>query len=206
MKQNDKSFIIVLLITIILCAGIGVLIIKSGESYDPVLYSEVYEELEEVEEYIANITPQEVIEEEKDSEVEEFDKYNKQGKIIAILTIDKLGVKYPVLKEMTDENLKVAPTKFWGADPNEVGNFCVAGHNYGNAKYFSKLSQLSIGDVVKVMDTKGSNVAYKVYSKEIINENDSKCTSQLTNGKKEVTLITCTDNKSQRLAVKCVEV
>ena len=46
MKQNDKSFIIVLLITIILCAGIGVLIIKSGESYNPVLYSEVYEELD----------------------------------------------------------------------------------------------------------------------------------------------------------------
>ena len=56
------------------------------------------------------------------------------------------------------------------------------------------------------MDTKGVNVAYKVYSKEVIDENDSTCTSQLTDGKKEVTLITCTDNKSQRLAVKCIEV
>lgn len=205
MKQNDKSFIIVLLITIIVCAGIGVIIIKAGESYNPVLYSEVYEELEEVENYIANTENQDIAEV-KDNDVEEFDNYNKQGKIIAILTIDKLGVKYPVLKEMTDENLKVAPTKFWGADPNEIGNFCIAGHNYGNAKYFSKLSKLSIGDIVKVMDTKGINVAYKVYSKEVIDENDSTCTSQLTDGKKEVTLITCTDNKSQRLAVKCIEV
>ena len=201
MKQNDSSFLIVFLITIIICAGISFLIIKAGESYDPILYAEVYEELEEVENYINNVNNVEELEE----DVKEFDNY-KKGKIIAILTIDKLGLKYPVLQEMTEENLKVAPTKFWGADPNEIGNFCIAGHNYGNAKYFSKLSKLDIGDIVKIMDTKGADISYKVYSKELINENDSECTSQLTDGKKEVTLITCTDNKSQRLAVKCVEV
>ena len=204
MKQNDRNFIIVLLVTIIACAGIGVLIIKSGESYDPVLYSEVYDELEEIESYFANTNTEHS--ETLDEDIETFDNYNRQGKIIAILTIDKLGVKYPILKEMTDENLKVAPTKFWGADPNEIGNLCIAGHNYGNAKYFSKLNKLSLGDMITVMDTKGENVSYKVYSKEVINENDLECTSQLTNGKKEVTLITCTDKKNQRLAVKCIEV
>jgi sortase A len=204
MKQNDKSFIYVVLISIIVCASIGFLVIKSGESYDPVLYSEVYDELEEMENYITN-NAQYNVEDVNATDINEFDSY-KQGKIIAILTIDKLGLKYPVLKETTDENLKVAPTKFWGADPNEVGNFCIAGHNYGNAKYFSQLSELVVDDVVKVMDTKGTNVSYKVYAKSVINENDLECTSQLTNGKKEVTLITCTDDNSQRLAIKCVEV
>lgn len=210
MKQNDKSFIYVILISIIVCAGIGFLVIKSGESYDPVLYSEVYAELEEVENTIANnppvkenVTKNEV---KNNTELDEFDKYSKQGRIIAIISIDKLGVKYPVLKDASAENLKVAPTKFWGADPNEVGNFCVAGHNYGNSKYFSKLSNLVIGDIVKVMDTKGNDVSYKVYAKDVIGEDDSSCTSQMTDGKKEVTLITCTANKSERLAVKCVEV
>ena len=210
MKQNDKSFIYVILISIIVCAGIGFLVIKSGESYDPVLYSEVYAELEEVENTIANnppvkenVTKNEV---KNNTELDEFDKYSKQGRIIAIISIDKLGVKYPVLKDASAENLKVAPTKFWGADPNEVGNFCVAGHNYGNSKYFSKLSNLVIGDIVKVMDTKGNDVSYKVYAKDVIGEDDSSCTSQMTDGKKEVTLITCTANKSVRLAVKCVEV
>lgn len=56
------------------------------------------------------------------------------------------------------------------------------------------------------MDIKGNDVAYKVYEKNIINENDSSCTSQMTDGKKEVTLITCTANKAERLAVKCIEV
>lgn len=210
MKQNDKSFIYVILISIIVCAGIGFLVIKSGESYDPVLYSEVYAELKEVENTIANnppvkenVTKNEV---KNNTELDEFDKYSKQGRIIAIISIDKLGVKYPVLKDASAENLKVAPTKFWGADPNEVGNFCVAGHNYGNSKYFSKLSNLVIGDIVKVMDTKGNDVSYKVYAKDVIGEDDSSCTSQMTDGKKEVTLITCTANKSERLAVKCVEV
>ena len=56
------------------------------------------------------------------------------------------------------------------------------------------------------MDTKGNDVSYKVYAKDVIGEDDSSCTSQMTDGKKEVTLITCTANKSERLAVKCVEV
>jgi LPXTG-site transpeptidase (sortase) family protein len=204
MKQNDKSFIYIVLISIIVCAGVGFLIIKSGESYDPVLYSEVYEELDEMENYITNNSKYNT-EDVDETDLNEFDSY-KQGKIIAILTIDKLGLKYPVLKETTEENLKVAPTKFWGADPNEVGNFCIAGHNYGNAQHFSGLSNLVIGDIVKVMDTKGISVSYKIYAKNLINENDLECTSQITDGKKEVTLITCTDDKSQRLAIKCVEV
>lgn len=207
MKQNDKSFIYVILISIIVCAGIGYFVIKSGESYDPVLYSEVYEELGEVENYITNNSQyNNQVPKEKNTELDEIDNYRKQDRIIAIISIDKLGVKYPVLKDTTDENLKVAPTKYWGADPNEVGNCCIVGHNYGNSKYFSKLNNIDIGDIVKVMDTKGNDVSYKVYAKNVINENDVSCTDQMTDGKKEVTLITCTANKTERLAVKCVEV
>lgn len=202
MEQRDKSFIYVLLISIIVCALLGFLIVKSGESYDKELYSDVYEELDELEEYI---TDNSKYNKEIDTIEYESDNY-KRGKIIAIMTIDKLDLKYPILKEDTEENLKVAPAKFWGADPNEVGNLCVVGHNYGNSKYFSKLSSLVDGDIVKVMDTQGNDVSYTVYEKKVINENDLSCTSQLTNGKKEVTLITCTDNSIERLVVKCIEV
>lgn len=202
MEQRDKSFIYVLLISIIVCALLGFLIVKSGESYDKELYSDVYEELDELEEYI---TDNSKYNKEIDTIEYESDNY-KRGKIIAIMTIDKLNLKYPILKDDTEENLKVAPAKFWGADPNEVGNLCVVGHNYGNSKYFSKLSSLVDGDIVKVMDTQGNDVSYTVYEKKVINENDLSCTSQLTNGKKEVTLITCTDNSIERLVVKCIEV
>ena len=202
MEQTDKSFVYVLLISIIVCALIGFFIVKSGENYDTKLYSEVYEELDELEQYI---TDNAKYNKEIDTIEYESDNY-KRGKIIAIMTIDKLNLKYPILQEDTEENLKVAPAKFWGADPNEVGNLCVVGHNYGNSKYFSKLSSLLAGDVVKVMDVKGNDISYRVYEKKVINKNDLSCTSQLTNGKREVTLITCTDNSIERLIVKCIEV
>lgn len=202
MKQSDKIFIYVLLISIILCAVVAIIIVKSTETCDKNLYSEVYEELEDFENYITNNSKYnqsiEPIEHEEDN--------YKRGKIIAILSIDKINLKYPILQEDTKENLQVAPTKFWGADPNEIGNFCVVGHNYGNSKYFSQLNTLNKGDTVNVMDKKGNSVDYKVYQKNIINEKDLSCTSQLTNGKKEVTLITCTANSVERLVIKCVEI
>lgn len=194
MKQNDRSFLYVILISVIVCGLVGFAIIKSGESYDKELYAEVYEELEEFGQNPANNT---VLDNEED--------YSNK-KVIAIITIDKIGLKSPILREQTEENLKVAPVKFSGVDPNEVGNFCIAGHNYGNSRHFGKLSSLTNGDIVKIKDAKGNNLEYKVYSTKIVNENDLSCISQGTDGKKEITLITCTKRSNERLAVKCVEV
>ena len=223
MEQNDKTFIFVILITIIVSSLIGYVIIKSGETYDKELHAEVYEEYEEFEtiskqeqqlpvvepekEYITNNSQynKDIEENKKVEEIEYETEVKNKGKIIAMITIDKLGINYPILNEDTAANLKVAPVKFWGPNPNEVGNFCVTAHNYGNAAYFSKLHLLAEGDIVEIMDRKGTNVAYKIYKKMIINENDVTCTSQRTNGKREVTLITCTANSHERLVLKCIE-
>ena len=45
-----------------------------------------------------------------------------------------------------------------------------------------------------------------VYSKYEVVPEDVSCTSQKTNGKKEVTLITCTDDSKHRVIVKATEV
>ena len=81
--------------------------------------------------------------------------------------------------------------KYWGANPNEVGNMVVLGHNYKNNKFFGKLPQIEIGAIVKITDLKGKTLDYKVYDTYVIDPEDSSCTSQLTNGKTEITLITC---------------
>ena len=44
---------------------------------------------------------------------------------------------------------------------------------------------------------------YKVYDKYIVNATDMRCTSQETNGKIELTLITCDNDNTKRLVVKC---
>ena len=45
------------------------------------------------------------------------------------LVIPKLSIKYPVINETTEEYLKIAPTKLFGPNANEVGNLCIIGHN-----------------------------------------------------------------------------
>ena len=124
----------------------------------------------------------------------------------AILNIPSLEIEYPVLSETSDSLLKISLNKLWGPNVNEVGNYVIVGHNYKSKKMFGKLSEIKLGDIIKLTDLKGRTVQYAVYDKYVIEPTDVKCTSQLTNGKREVTLIKCTNAGKQRLAVKAREV
>ena len=123
-------------------------------------------------------------------------------KIIGKLSIPSLNIKSDILSATSDALMKIALNKYWGANPNEVGNMVVVGHNYKGSKFFGKLYNIKIGDIVKVTDSKGKTLDYKVYDKYVIDPYDTKCTSQLTNGKTEITLITCYNNGTQRIVVK----
>jgi len=123
----------------------------------------------------------------------------------SILSIPRLGIQYPVLSETSDELLKISLNKFWGGSPNSVGNYCIVGHNYRSGKMFGKLSQINTGDTVYLQDMSGKKLAYQVYDKYVVYPEDVACTSQVTNGLKELTLITCTNGGKQRLIVKCRE-
>ena len=125
---------------------------------------------------------------------------------IATINIPKIGVNYPILSETTTELLKISPCKFWGADPNKVGNFCIVGHNYRNSLFFSKVPTLEYGDIIEITDLSGKTVKYSVYDKYQVDPNDTSCTSQLTNGRTEITIITCTDDSKQRVIIKATAV
>lgn len=131
---------------------------------------------------------------------------------IATINIPKINVTYPIIDgstgstEETADLLKISPTKFWGPEPNEVGNLCIVGHNYRNTRFFSKVPTLESGDIVEITDLSGKTIQYKIYNKYQVDPTDVSCTSQLTNGKKEITLITCTDDSRQRVVVKAREV
>lgn len=124
---------------------------------------------------------------------------------IATINIPKLewDTPYPILDHWSDELLKISPCKFHGCDPNEVGNFCIVGHNYRNNLFFSKVPKLvGNGDIIEIEDTYGRKIKYVVYDKHVVSENDTKDTSQITHGKKEITIITCTDDSKERVIVK----
>lgn len=132
----------------------------------------------------------------------------------AIITIPKIDITYPVLSETSDELLSISVNRYWPKPdklkPNEVGNYCIVGHNYRNGKMFGRLNELVNGDIIVLEDMTGRKVQYAVYNTYIVNPDDTSCTSQLANGKpltrRELTLITCTNYGTQRLVVKCREV
>ena len=123
----------------------------------------------------------------------------------AILDYPKLGINYPVLSEESEDLLKVSLCKYWGPNPNKVGNYCIVGHNYLSGKMFGKLSSAAIGEEITLTDLNNNKVTYVVYNRYVVEPTDVSCTSQLTNGQREITLITCTNYGKQRLVVKARE-
>lgn len=122
---------------------------------------------------------------------------------VATIYIPKINVNYAVFSRTSDALLKMSPTKFWGPEPNEVGNFCIVGHNYHDTRFFSKVPSLEHGDTVELTDTAtGRTLTYALYDKYTVEPDDVSCTTQHTNGKKEVTLITCTWDSQKRVIAK----
>lgn len=122
--------------------------------------------------------------------------------VIAILNIPKLEIQYPVLSSTSKELLKVSLNKYWGPNPNKEGNLCIVGHNYNDERFFGKLHKIENGDEIELTDMTGKTKAYYVYDTYIVDPDNTKCTSQKTNGETEITLITCTKNFKQRFIVK----
>lgn len=125
---------------------------------------------------------------------------------IGTVNIPSINVNYPILSTYSDALLKIAPCKFHGPNPNEVGNLCIAGHNYRNSKFFSKVPTLESGDIIEITDLGGNTMQYGVYDKFIVAPDELECTSQLTGGRREITLITCTNDNKQRYIIKAREI
>ena len=46
------------------------------------------------------------------------------------IEIPKIKINYPIFSNLNEELLKIAPCKFYGNNLNDIGNICIAGHNY----------------------------------------------------------------------------
>ena len=79
----------------------------------------------------------------------------KKNFVIGILKIDKIKLDYPILSEVSEDLLKIAPCRFAGPLPNNVGNLCIAGHNYLDNTFFARISSLKIGDEFTVYGLDG---------------------------------------------------
>lgn len=125
--------------------------------------------------------------------------------VIGLLKIDKIDLIYPIISNSSEELLTISPCRFFGPMPNEVGNLCIAGHNYANQKHFGKLSFLEQGDIFQIYDLSGNFLNYIIYDKLEVLADDTSCINQNTNNTREVTLITCNTIKGTRIVIKAKE-
>ena len=125
----------------------------------------------------------------------------ESAEILGFISISSINLRYPILSNISEDFLRIAPCKFYGQNLNDIGNFCIAGHNYDNGEFFSNLRLLNIDDYIEIYNLDGSFISYKIYDIFETNKYDISCTSQDTSSK-EITLITCNNINGNRLIIK----
>lgn len=134
-------------------------------------------------------------------------RYQSIGRIrIPKIDVDQVILDKPDTDEKMVEWLKISPCKFYGVDPNEIGNCSIAGHNYRNKRFFSKVPNLVVGDKILVTDVNKKTVTYSVYNKYTVYPDETDCVKEEIPGTRIITLITCTDDGSQRVIIHAKEV
>ena len=126
--------------------------------------------------------------------------------VIGIIKIDKINVNYSILSICNDELLDISVCRFAGPMPNEIGNLCIAGHNYVDYKFFSRLNELDINDEITIFDLSGNYKNYLIFKKYEILPTDVSCTTQETNNLRIVTLVTCNNVNGKRLVLQAKEI
>ena len=128
----------------------------------------------------------------------------KGFEIMGKIEIPKLNLEKYILSTTSSKSLQVSVTKLCGPEINQIGNFCIAGHNYN--KVFGKIKTLEKNDQIILTDVYGDSTLYQVYDIYKSSPKDVSCLNQDTGSEKELTLITCTMGATKRVIVKAVEV
>ena len=84
---------------------------------------------------------------------------------------------------------------------NEPGNVTIVGHNYRNGTFFSNNKNIQYGDKIYITDIRGRRVEYEVFNKYFTTAEDADFMMRDTNGKREISLSTCTEDVKQRLVI-----
>ena len=127
----------------------------------------------------------------------------EEGDVIGIIEIPSIDIRYPVMEGTTGAVLNAGIGHIpETAGIGESGNCVLCGHNgsrYGT--FFTPLNQISIGDVVTIIDKKGQAHIYEVTETEVVNPYDNSIKTQGEG--KELTLFTCSQKGTMRFVVKC---
>ena len=169
----------------------------------------VYEEREEYEVKNKDVVKQVkayINELDLNDNLQKFDVKFEGYDVIGLLKIPVIDLEYPIISETTDTTMKISISRFWGGDVNGYGNLSLAGHNNYNGTMFGKNNKLKLGDTVELTDLSGNLIKYEI--KEIFktDPNDTSVLKTEDNSIREVTLITCSNGRKERLIIKALEI
>lgn len=116
---------------------------------------------------------------------------------IGTLSIPSLGLKVPVQRNWSYENLSVSPCRYSGSA--YAGNLAIIAHTY----HFGKLSSLALDATVTFTDMENNVFRYVVREKNTIFPNDA---NEIAHSGYDLTLVTCTISGTKRVAVYCERV
>lgn len=122
--------------------------------------------------------------------------------LFGIIEIPKINLYYPVFSNLSEDNLKVSPCKFYGDSLDDNSNICIAGHNYNNDMFFSKINLLSSNDEIFIYDNLGKKYTYIVFKNYEVKEDDLSPIYDYDKNTKELTLITCNNLNNNRFIIK----
>ncbi len=123
-----------------------------------------------------------------------------------ILKIPKIKLETYIFKEYSEEAMNIRPTKLWGPNINEYGNYSIIGHNYKKDNMFNKLIDLEIDDKIYLIDNENGIVEYRVYDIYKVKENNIDPIKQKSKEEIELTLITCVNYTNNRLIIKAKKI
>ena len=139
---------------------------------------------------------------EKQTEVEPEKVYMENYEVLGTIKIPKTNCEYPILDSITKRSLEIAVGLApYGPGLNEVGNSIIFGHNYRNGLFFSNNKNLRNGDVIYITDKTGRTVTYEIYNIYQTDANDASYFTRDTEGKREISLQTCTDDGANRIII-----
>lgn len=126
----------------------------------------------------------------------------KGYEVVGTIEIPAINLKYPILTPETKKSLELSVVlRYTTAGLNQIGDTVIAGHNYRNGTMFSNVKKLKNGDVIYITDATGTKVKYEIYNIYQTTGEDATYMNRDTNGKREISLTTCTDDSKNRTIV-----
>lgn len=125
----------------------------------------------------------------------------KTFNVVGTIEIPRVRIKYPIVSDNTVAAMDSAIVLLYGPGLNQIGNTTIAGHNYRGGSFFGSNKKLVNGDKIYITDLSGKKVEYTIYRKYETSDSDFSYATRNTDGKREISLSTCTNNPSTRLII-----